>query len=552
MIGRRPSDKTGLPEQLNALRAAADLADGRLDPEAVAFAHNVVDKSDERLRHGTTHTLVALLGATGAGKSSLANAIVGSRIAPTGVRRPTTSTTLASVWGSADVVAEAVPLLDWLEVEQRHLVGQHDELDGLVLLDVPDHDSVQVAHRLEMERIAEHCDLMVWVTDPEKYADAALHFYLKSLIGHDAVTVLVLNKADQLDPASLEVCRADLVRLAEQDGIQNPLVLTASATTGVGVEQVRDRLGTAVHDSDAMAARLQADIAVAASELERKNGAMTSATISERSARDLATSLVDATGIDAVTEAVAAGTRRDAKAVMGWPFTRWAGRLRPHPLGRVHLGTGTSGRSSLPAASAAQRLRAEGAVRSFVDDVSAELAPPWPQLLRSVGTPDEGILTDQLDRAVAEGVRSQTGRTPRWWSLIGGLQALLAVGAIVGAGWLTVLFVAAWFQIPDPPTPEWRGWPVPTLLFMTTSASGLLLAFIAGRAAGLSARRAAKRARATAVENIQDTTRALIIDPVQAELAGRDELVRLLKIAGADDRLVLDGLPFESGHNDGR
>ncbi len=400
MIGRSRTSASGLPQQLDALRAATDVADGRLDPDAVAFARNVIDKADERLRHGTTHTLVALLGATGAGKSSLANAIVWSSIATTGVRRPTTSTTLASVWGASADVADAGPLLDWLEVEQRHLVGQHDDLDGLVLLDVPDHDSVQVAHRLEMERIAEYCDLMVWVTDPEKYADAALHFYLRSLTGHDAVMVLVLNKADQLDSASLETCRVDLVRLAEQDGIQNPLVLTTSASDGAGVEHVRDRLATAVRNTDAMAARLQADVAVAASELEQANGTVTSATINDRSTRDLAASLVDATGIEAVTDAVAAGTRRDATAVMGWPFTRWARQLRPHPLRRLHLGAGTSGRSSLPKASAAQRLRAEGAVRSFVDEVSIELAPPWPQLLRSAGTPNDGTLADQLDRAV--------------------------------------------------------------------------------------------------------------------------------------------------------
>ena len=87
---------------------------------------------------------------------------------------------------------------------------------------------------------------------------------------------------------------------------------------------------------------------------------------------------------------------------------------------------------------------------------------------------------------------------------------------------------------------------------MTTSAIGLLLAFVAGRAGGLSARRAAKRARATAIDNIRDTTRELIIVPVQAELTVRDELVRLLKVAGADARLVSDGSPFESGQKSDR
>ena len=50
MIGRRRRDAVALPERLDALRAATDLADGRLDPEAVAFARNVIDKADGRLR----------------------------------------------------------------------------------------------------------------------------------------------------------------------------------------------------------------------------------------------------------------------------------------------------------------------------------------------------------------------------------------------------------------------------------------------------------------------------------------------------------------------
>lgn len=537
MIGRSTKGSARLPERLDALRSAAELSDGRLPVEDVAFARNVIDKADQRLRHGTTHTLVALLGATGAGKSSLANALIGSDVATTGVRRPTTSSTLACLWGAADELSEAGPLLDWLEVEQRHLVGGDEEsnnelLDGLILLDVPDHDSVQVSNRLEMERIAEHCDLMIWVTDPEKYADAALHHYLSTLAGHDAVMILVLNKADQLDDASLELCRADLRRLATNDGIADPTVLALSATTGTGVERLVDRISETVRSNEAMAARLSADVAAASAELAAANGHVNKVKISDRSVRSLADDLVGATGIEAVTDAVAAGTRRDAAAVMGWPYSKWMRRLRPHPLRRLHLGAGTDGRSSLPEPSAAQSLRSAGAIRSFVDNVSADLPEPWPQVLRDAGTPDGAVLSDRLDRAVSDGVRAHASRTPRWWSLIGGLQILLAGAAAVGAIWLTVLFALAWLQVPDPPTPEWQGWPVPTLLFGTGIILGLLVAVIARRVAGLSARRAARRARAAAIDNVEQVAHELVVEPIQAELVGRAALVALLDTAG--------------------
>lgn len=526
MIGR-PKPPT-LPERLEALREATELSDGRLAVDAVIFARNVISKADGRLRHGTTHTLVALLGATGAGKSSLANALIGSDIATTGVRRPTTSSTLACLWGAPDDLGEAGPLLEWLEVEQRHLVGADSQLDGLILLDVPDHDSVQVSNRLEMERIAEHCDLMIWVTDPEKYADAALHRYLSTLAGHDAVMVLVLNKADQLDPESLEACRSDLARLATNDGIADPTVLALSASSGAGVDLLIDRIGTTVTDNEAMATRLAADIAAASSELAEANGAVGNVKINDRSVRSLADDLVGATGIDVVTDAVAEGTRRDAAAVMGWPYTRWTRKLRPHPLRRLHLGAGTDGRSSLPEASAAQSLRSESAIRSFVDGVSSDLPEPWPQVLRSAGTPDNAVLADRLDRAVADGVREHASRTPRWWSLVGAMQILLAVAAGVGAIWLTVLFALAWLQVPDPPTPDWRGWPVPTLLFGAGVILGLVVALIARRVAGLSARRAARRARSAAIDNVEQVANDLVVEPIRLELEGRAELVALL------------------------
>ena len=536
MIGRSKKNSATLPERLDALREATELSDGRLSVDAVIFARNVVDKADARLRHGTTHTLVALLGATGAGKSSLTNALIGSDIATTGVRRPTTSSTLACLWGPPEELSEAGPLLDWLEIEQRHLVGANgagdSQLDGLILLDVPDHDSVQVSNRLEMERIAEHCDLMIWVTDPEKYADAALHGYLATLSGHDAVMILVLNKADQLDEASLEACRADLARLATNDGVNDPTVLALSATTGAGVDALVKTITKAVAANEAMAVRLAADIAAASDELAAANGKVDTVKINDRSVRSLADALVDATGIEAVTDAVAAGTRRDAAAVMGWPYTRWVRKMRPHPLRRLHLGAGTDGRTSLPEASAAQSLRSDGAIRTFVDDVSADLPEPWPQVLRGVGTPKSATLADRLDRAVGDGVRAHASRTPRWWSLVGVLQIVLAAAAAVGGIWLTVLFALAWLQVPDPPTPEWRGWPIPTLLFGAAVILGLLVAVIARRVAGLSARRAARRARAAAIDNVEHVANELVVEPIRAELAGRAELAALLGRAG--------------------
>ena len=101
-----------------ALEQALDAGGAELDPAAVASARAVVDKIGERISKAGNHTVVALAGATGSGKSSLFNALVGADVAVVGARRPTTSRPVAAVWGKED----ATELLDWLSVAQRHHV----------------------------------------------------------------------------------------------------------------------------------------------------------------------------------------------------------------------------------------------------------------------------------------------------------------------------------------------------------------------------------------------------------------------------------------------
>ncbi len=536
MILRRRG--VALAEALEALGEAAELGADTLPQDAVVFASSVLDKAAERMRHGSDNTLVALLGATGSGKSSLANALAGSEIATTGIRRPTTNSTLGLLWGDDDRVQSGNDLLTWLEVASRHHVGTDDELDGLVVLDVPDHDSVEVSHRLEMERIAEQADLLLWVTDHEKYADAAMHRYLRYLAGHDAVVTVVLNKIDQLSEADQEACRTDLARLLVADGVESATVVTTSTVTGAGIAEVRRRLGRAVADRTAMTDRLAADVAVAASELAEGLGGEQESSVDKRAVSTLTDALVEASGLDAVVEAVSASVRRDAAATMGWPFTRWARRLRPDPLRRLHLDSDQRGRSSLPRPTGARLVRAEGAIRDFADATTSDLGEPWPTLVRAAARPDDGVLADHLDAAVAEAARDLDLRRPRWWRPFGWLQTLLAVATIVGVAWLAGLFAAAWLQLPDPPTPEIGPVPVPTVLFLGGIGLGLFLALVSRRLAGLSARRGARRARAEAKDNVTVVANELIADPVRRSLADRQRLASLLDTAGADARLT--------------
>lgn len=530
---RQPNTAVTISDRLVALAEAVELADGRLEPGPVTAAADAAKRIEDRLGHGTEHTLVALLGATGSGKSSLANAIVGSDVATTGIRRPTTSSTLACVWGSRP----SGPLLDWLEVPNRHLVTDGDNrLDGLVLLDVPDHDSVEVGHRLEMERIAAHADLLVWVTDPEKYADAALHDYLHRLSGYQAVTVLVLNKIDRIDDrpsgrrekSPRDIIAADLTRLAQADGLDRPAVLPVSATDGTGVSELVNALAEAVAARRAALDRASVELATHADELLVAAGGQAPTEVTSRAGERLVADLVDATGIAVVIEAVAAGHLRDASARTGWPFTRWIRRLRPHPLRRLHLDKSSEGRTSVPTAGAAQLMRARAAVRDTADAVTNDLPDPWPGRLRQISTPDAVVLNDRLDEALGSSVRRITAAEPRWWTAVGTLQLGLAFAAIVGALWLAGLAIFSYLQLPPPPTPEVWSTPVPTALLLGGLALGWVLAVLSRQLASIGGRRAAQQACSAAHDAVAEVAEDLVLAPLRAELRQRRRMLELL------------------------
>ena len=253
-------------ERVAGLQQAVEAARGRLDDSLVDQAGAVVERATSRLRMSSEHTVVALAGATGSGKSSLFNYICGLDLAAVGVKRPTTSWALACAWGPDG----ATELLDWLGIPKRHQVnrmGMLDEsasdrdLQGLVLLDLPDHDSTEVSHHLEVQRLVKLADVLVWVLDPQKYADAAIHDrFLKPLNTHADVMIVALNHIDEIAPAEVERCLSDAGRLLELDGLHGVPVIGTSATTGAGMAQLHQALASRVSAKQLAKDRLTADI----------------------------------------------------------------------------------------------------------------------------------------------------------------------------------------------------------------------------------------------------------------------------------------------------
>ncbi|MBQ1015895.1 50S ribosome-binding GTPase, partial [Micromonospora sp. M51] len=190
-------DADALIARLDAVRRFLTAVDGLLPDGDLVPAHTLVERAGTRLALSRDHTVVALAGATGSGKSSLFNALARLELSPVGVRRPTTGVTHACVWGPLE---GANHLLDWIGVLPRHRFVRESALDaddetalhGLILLDLPDFDSVQRSHRLEVDRLLGLVDQVVWVVDPQKYADRVIHdSYLREFHRHRDVTVVV-------------------------------------------------------------------------------------------------------------------------------------------------------------------------------------------------------------------------------------------------------------------------------------------------------------------------------------------------------------------------
>lgn len=338
--------KVPLAERVDALAQAVDLARGRLRPEVVQHAATALERVRERAALSAEHTVVAVAGATGVGKSSVFNALAGSDLARTGTMRPTTSHAMALVSEVADLSAGSTALLEWLGVPDRHeRPVTAASPDGLILLDLPDHDSVVAEHRERADHITDRADLLVWVTSPQKYADDVLHTrYLKPLAGSDTRVVVLLNQSDRLSPDQARECREDLERLVRADGV-DARVLTGSALDGDGMDSLAQDVARAVRSRETARLRATGEVATAARSLLGELPSLVEGAAAAQHAREhLVEVLEEAAGIPRVVDAVGAATVRDAARATGWPPTRWIQRFRSDPLRTLGLrgGAGAS------------------------------------------------------------------------------------------------------------------------------------------------------------------------------------------------------------------
>ncbi|PUA80971.1 YfjP family GTPase [Nocardioides currus] len=529
--------------RVQGLEQAVDSAEGRVDDALIADARSVVDRAAGRLKLSAEHTVVALAGATGSGKSSTFNALSELELSAVGVRRPTTSWATACVWGREG----AEELLEWLGIPARHQVtrdsmlstGKEDHaLQGVVLLDLPDHDSTEVSHHLEVDRLVRLADMFVWVLDPQKYADAAIHDrYLAPLASHKDVMLVVLNHIDTVPEARREGMLADVRRLLDADGLDGVPVLGISARHGWGIDELKKQIAKRVAEKKATRARLAADVRAAAVRIQEVSGNAKVGSLSTERIAALDDAFADSAGVPTVVKAVEDSTRIRANRATGWPVTAWFSRLKPDPLKRLHLDLGSAGkqltgaaRTSVPQATGVQKARVDTEVRALADQVSDGMGQPWVTAIRRASVSRLPDLGDRLDRSVAA-TDLGAEKIPVWAGLVRVLQWLLIVTAVVGAGWLAVLAFGSYARLPEPPTPAVVGFPVPTLMLLGGILLGVLLALVCRVLVSMTAKRRARAADKRLRDAISSVSQELVVQPIQSELAAYSTMREGLAVA---------------------
>ncbi len=196
--------------------------------ERVKLLSQIDDYLLPRLRQSGAPILVALVGSTGAGKSTLMNTVVGKEVSATGIRRPTTNSPVLAChpddmrWFAENVFLPTLPRVrqQGLAMPGRDgllvLAASEGMPQGVAILDTPDIDSVVQAHHDFAHQFLDASDLWLFVTTARRYADAAVWEMLKDARDRGAALAVALSRVPP--PAAAELS-AHFAAMLEANGL---------------------------------------------------------------------------------------------------------------------------------------------------------------------------------------------------------------------------------------------------------------------------------------------------------------------------------------------
>ncbi len=161
---------------------------------------------EERSNKIESLLIVAIVGGTGVGKSTLINAIAGDKIAKTSEMRPCTN---------KPIIYHPPNWNPDLEFKEMCELYARSALDNIVLIDTPDTDTVIKEHRNFTKKMVEKCDLILLCGNEDKYLEEATWSIIRE-VNKERGFVLVETKISADKPSIM----GDWLEKLKQNGIE--------------------------------------------------------------------------------------------------------------------------------------------------------------------------------------------------------------------------------------------------------------------------------------------------------------------------------------------
>ncbi len=175
---------------------------GWLNRDSLQQISELNDKSPDSLFDSSASRplIVAFMGGTGVGKSTLINRLAGQAIAKTGIVRPTSRE--VTLYHHQSVEIQHLP--DDLPIGQVK-IAQHQDPDkkNIIWMDMPDFDSIEQSNKHLVMQWLPHIDVLIYVVSPERYRDNKAWRILLAEGGKHA-WVFVLNQWDRGQPEQFD------------------------------------------------------------------------------------------------------------------------------------------------------------------------------------------------------------------------------------------------------------------------------------------------------------------------------------------------------------